>query len=265
MIKLIFSTSLILLALPALGGNIFEGALSKNVFGYNDRSSVPSTSNALGAGFIGKLIKPNGGYCTASLVGKNLILTNAHCVAKAGSFIEGTYTFKLGFDRGKSIAESRVNRIWYGTLEPEKNQWADDWAIFRLDEPLGETYGFFGVHKNPNYKFPFSIAGYGREFSSRYLTIQNSCKVQGQSIGQLLHDCDISPGDSGAPMFICGHNMCSIVALQSGERRNGREGTATLEHFDMRDANVAVHPSRFYSTLVKLKQAEEEELTFDSP
>lgn len=260
MIKLLIFISLTLTAFPTLAGigqSRSENALSKNIFGVNDRTTSPTTDNTLGASFIGKLIKPNGGYCTASLVGKDLILTNAHCIAKEGLFIDGTYTFKLGYNNGESVAVSGVKKVWYGTLSPKKNNWVNDWAIFKLDTELGVTHGYFGVEKNPNYNRPFSIAGYGIEFSSSYLTIQNSCNYRGRSRDRILHDCDISPGDSGSPIFRCSDQSCVIVALHSAEFIGDRGVNATLPEFERINANLAVYPSKFYNQLVNIKNGDE--------
>ena len=58
------------------------------VYGNDDRGELNSRSYPWSA--IGRLDIPGGGHCTATLVGVDLILTNAHCVENnSGKLIKG--------------------------------------------------------------------------------------------------------------------------------------------------------------------------------
>ena len=240
----------------SLGAGLVDRGLQKNIFGENDRTTQIERQNLLGTRYIGKLFTAKKTACTASLVGKNLILTNAHCVSKNGEFVQGEYKFVLGYDHGNGVASSYVDKAWWGTLSPEDGEWQNDWAILRLEDPLGADHGYFGVTKNVNRRLPVSLAGYGYLFSVDYLTIHNSCNLlKNDRVGSVMHNCDISRGDSGAPMYRCTESGCYIQALHSAERTNGRSSSAYLPRYSKRDTNVAVETRRFYDFLVELKEA----------
>lgn len=150
-------------AIP-MGAKLVKNAVNKNGFGENNRATTVSFKNKNAINFIGRLLLAKGGYCTASLVGKDLILTNAHCLAKDGELVKGNYRFQLGFNRGTFRAESGTTQAWYGTLTPENNNWKSDWAILKLEIPLGVDYGYFGVTIDPNTTLPVTIGGYGKLF-----------------------------------------------------------------------------------------------------
>lgn len=94
-------------------------------------------------------------------------------------------------------------------------------------------------------------------FSRTYVTVHEECGFKWIEDGNLLHDCDISAGDSGSPMFRCEDGKCYIKALHSAERRNGRDDSAFLEHFSSLDSNIAVQTLEFYDKLVELKELAE--------
>ena len=251
----LLATSLSSFAVNSINNDLLESTLSKNIFGLNDRTTVVASGNEFGTRFIGKLFTPKGTACTASLVGENLILTAAHCIAKEGAPVHGNYKFVLGYDRGSGVAVSSIDKAWWGTLTPENNNWANDWAILRLKERLGAEFGYFGILKRVRWKDPVSLAGYGEKFSVEYLTIHNSCQIRGKDrVGSLLHDCDISKGDSGAPVYSCNGERCYIHALHSAERLAGRTSTAHLDEYSKKDANVAVESWRFFDKVVELNE-----------
>lgn len=236
-------------------------SFGENVFKPDDRRPVRAVRAP--SKWIGKLVGPGGGGCTAGLVGPDLILTAAHCVIdeSRNAVQRGSYKFHYGLVGGRAVATSGITRIWYGTTHP-KAQRVDDWAILRLKKPLGARYGWMGVkdidlsqhldEKN------IGVTGY----TSRYLRGQTASVVQGCSFkrqmgsGTVLHDCDTLPGNSGAPMYRAekgkdGIVRYFVVAIHAASHRDAQnDAYIGVDYADGR-ANIAVPAKQFLPTLEK--------------
>ncbi len=183
-----------------------------HIFGTNDRVRVGD--DAKWKGWIGRLVNlATGGLCTASLVGKDLILTAAHCVSKVDGSVYAPMEFQQGYEEGRMIARSAVVLFWVNR--------GYDFAILKLEKPLGEP-GHFRVadwtFMPPWTRRRVKVAGYGRYFgASELLTAQASCTVHKFRKGRAFHDCDIDFGDSGGPVFT-DHLLMgpTIVAVHTG-------------------------------------------------
>lgn len=227
-----------------------------NVFGENNKELVDPSATAFQ--LIGKLITPNGTYCTASLVGKDLILTAAHCVLENNELMKGDYQFFLGLSEGKSLAKSGVSKIWWGTSDPVTYR-NKDWAIVRLNKSLGEKYGFFGLKSSSAESLENVMqAGYGKLFyDGKSMTGVEQCSAKKIIVndGIVLHDCDSSQGDSGSPLFYCDEeSQCFISALHVSEFRYGN-ATLNLTEYSDKNANVAIFTQTFLSKILELRAA----------
>ena len=228
-----------------------------NVFGHNDKELVTDSERQFK--LVGRLIAPDGTYCTASLVWKNLIITAAHCVFKDGEFLKGKYQFLLGASNGTSVAESGVSYIWWGTADSQNNRKLD-WAILKIEKPLGEQFGYFGWKPSTEENLENVMqAGYGSLFyQGKSMTGVQDCSAQAffPEQGLIYHDCDSSTGDSGSPLFSCDEkNTCFIVALHVAEHRNGGKTTLELDEYSDNNANIAIYTESFAVKLRELRAA----------
>ncbi|MEM9482052.1 MAG: trypsin-like serine protease [Cyanobacteria bacterium P01_F01_bin.116] len=100
--------------------------------------------------------------CTAMLIGTDAILTNAHCLVlnlptDEGKFIDlfiepGVYPeliganavlgLKLVFKPSTALDNAEIVTYEAGWTE-DYNSPNDDWAVLKLEQPLGENYGFW--------------------------------------------------------------------------------------------------------------------------
>lgn len=228
-----------------------DGAIDKNVFTGNSRRKVTSTEYPWCA--IGALRVPKG-QCTASLIGKDLILTNAHCVVDkaSGTITSWDITFLPNYTNGKSAYSSEVVRAKWS----EK----DDWAILRLAKPLGETLGWLGtrVLSDPRNTSLFAV-GYSSDFDSGLsASWEQGCTITSglTSYGQLRHNCSNSRGSSGSPLFRFeekdGKKFPYIIALHAAELRF--DGDSTYAGVDYSDdkANLAVPADRFSEAVTEM-------------
>ncbi|NJL41648.1 MAG: trypsin-like serine protease [Leptolyngbyaceae cyanobacterium SM1_4_3] len=109
--------------------------------GFGDDDRIPMTSNAFPWSAVGRVQTDGAGHCTGALISRDLVLTNAHCI-----FVNGqrrNITFAPNYRNGQSPETARGILYWWGTDNPSQNRRAD-WAIIRLERPIGDRYGWFG-------------------------------------------------------------------------------------------------------------------------
>lgn len=230
--------------LVLLAANAASFGQTWNVFGADDRVALTSTRYPWRT--IGKIDSG----CTATLVGKNLALTAAHCVLEGGS-LRYIGNFRPNYIDGMSADSSWVKRVWWGTRYPDSNR-GDDWAILQLDDNLGDTYGWMGVASES--RTYVTMAGYSGDFKGGQTAgVHVDCRFRDTLGSFWLHDCDTSRGSSGGPMFYLNGDSATIVAINVAERRNGGDSSLFLDWYETDHANIAVPASAFLSKLRELK------------
>jgi protease YdgD len=186
--------------------------------------------------------------CTGTLVGVDLVLTNAHCLIDEATDEPTAYRlrFQPNLRRGRADVSAQVVDYTYGD-SPYTGLAADDWALLRLNQPLGDTYGYLGwrsldftddalVEETAG---KVSIVGYAGDFPTERLRnfgepgetagLSDGCSVllvvsDGDLADTLIHDCDTNAGASGGPIlgqfddgehYIVGLHSGSITLLES--------------------------------------------------
>lgn len=162
------------------------------------------------------LIKVDDSFCTGFLVGADLMLTNHHCVynkqagravdmTRAGIYMEYLYKGDLG-PRGAGVIE---------VLSMDRGL---DYALLRLDRPLGDQLGWFELdavtlNKRMDVKVIQHPAARPKEIARRESRI-----VTGQG-GELVHYlADTEPGSSGSPVLL--KDGKTVVALHHAGYKN---------------------------------------------
>ena len=136
-------------------------------------------------------------YCTASLIGKSLILTNHHCIPGLKKVIAAQ--FWLGYVK----ARSRVGVAHYPVnLKPVEMSEKFDYSILRVRGAPGDEWGTIKFGSTPlrPRKSLFLIhhpGGFAQHIS------RGRCQTSDPAVdgNDVLHVCDTIGGSSGAPIF----------------------------------------------------------------
>ncbi|BAU12443.1 glutamyl endopeptidase [Leptolyngbya sp. NIES-3755] len=240
---------------------------SRNVFGRDQR--VPMTSSAYPWSAIGRIIEidqDGGSMCTGNLIAKDLVVTNAHCVFGENGEPAQKISFEPNFANGASQDRANVVSVVVGTDKPEQNR-AKDWAILKLDQPLGEKYGWMEWASEPvstltQLPKQFNLAGYSGDFPTKKTGgstagVHVGCSIRGfePALNLATHDCDMTRGASGGAIFtISDTGMAVIVALNDAE--NTSEGEYPAQ-FGQSTANYAVLTQAWAGAAQQLRDQEQ--------
>ncbi len=141
--------------------------------------------------------RQRGAYCTASLIGPDLILTNHHCVPGNGDVSQALLTMGYLQPRTRQgVAQYPVN------VHPVEASKDLDYAILRVDGRPGDEWGTIPLSaETPDALHSLFIVHHPGGYP-QYVT-QGRCQTSNPVIdgSDILHICDTLPGSSGAPIF----------------------------------------------------------------
>lgn len=211
-----------------------------SIIGEDDREPLDFPNEV-----VGKLeiTAPNGKKYegTAFLVAEDLILTAGHCLYdyKMGGFAT-KMVFKAGLNYdGTYIASANATGSYLPLPWKEKRDSDWDWAILRLDKPIGATVGYeiCRVDDNPFGK-PCEIVGYGVNYEPDTVQLTGFGNILKYSQYRLYYDADTSGGMSGSPIYVVyGHGDYGADIAVSGIHTNG------TGEFETRNSGVRITPS----------------------
>ncbi|NJL62554.1 MAG: trypsin-like serine protease [Methylacidiphilales bacterium] len=226
----------------------------RGVIGWDDRTPMLSRRYPWSA--IGRVqgfdTEGKGYHCTGTLISEDVVLTNAHCVInpKTRQFSKEVYFLPNVINR-EVVDKSdvvRAKNIIYGTdfSGSELSSQRNDWAILKLDRPIGLKYGYLGWKSLPSSELTknqnkYIFVGYSGDFPNNNrqgyegftagagwtASAQVGCSIVKEEENVLLHDCDTSGGSSGGAIIGIINGKPHIVALNNAEIRN-REGRGLI-------------------------------------
>lgn len=167
-----------------------------------------------------------GGFCTGTLIARDLVLTAAHCVydRDTGAPIAAEkITFRAGYHRGQEIAARRIARIAVADgYTPTPGGRSNGQNIGRDVALLKLRSEIFSVEADPFRVIDrvvtgtqVSVVSYGRG-REEVLSRQAACALTNRyRDGVLGFDCDVTFGSSGAPVFIREDGRLRILPVVS--------------------------------------------------
>lgn len=186
------------------------------------------------------------GSCTGTLIGEDLVLTNSHCLApeensyqpliSRGENQTGEFriVFKPNLIEGNFVETDLATVIDYQYGWETGVAFSNDWALFRIDKPLGNKYGYLGWRSlNLNEISVLSVlnnntilAGYSFDYPDEQQSrdweleggsmatagVHLGCSVEKVltrdinpqnpgTAGLFVHSCDSHPGSSGSAIM----------------------------------------------------------------
>lgn len=189
----------------------------------SDLVSLESGTDARGWESVGRLDVRNKGFCTATLIQENLILTAAHCVYdEGGDLIDAErFTFNAGLRAGRAEASRGVLKVVAhpdyehegGVTQP--NRVAMDIAVLQLDRPIRRSkIQPFPIAARPDAGDEVRVVSYGRT-RSEAPSLQKLCSVKGRQEGIVVMTCSVEAGSSGSPVFMVKDGVRHIVSVVS--------------------------------------------------
>jgi V8-like Glu-specific endopeptidase len=205
----------------------------------------------------------NGGVGCGVLVGPDLVLTVAHTVTNEQGAIHPLVQVEA--DPLTTPVLARVTHVslppnW--TLDPASGT---DWAVLRIDKPLGLRCGWAEVWQGQtalSVGSSVEFVGFGdcpqdrkTEFNGRAYVSAGTVRDIGEHV--LFHDCSMWSGSSGGPLMMRQGGKTYVVAVNSADVSVEGE---VLDHgfrseYRKETANIAVPSSNWQSALEKMQAA----------
>ncbi|NJL86075.1 MAG: trypsin-like serine protease [Leptolyngbyaceae cyanobacterium SM1_1_3] len=168
--------------------------------------------------------------CTGTLIAEDVVLTNAHCaltpetqqlhkrIAFQPNLINGAIT--------NADDMAWVKEVWLGTdFTTEENPDPNDWALVKLDRPLGDRYGTLRWQALPadvllSKAGRLNLVGYSGDFPPDHpggtAGVHQGCSIIQDDDPFWIHDCDTTGGASGGPILAEIEGDFYVVALHAG-------------------------------------------------
>lgn len=211
---------------------------------------VPMTSASYPWSAIGRVegLKASGEsyICTGALITPDIVLTNAHCVYDlATQQLSQVIRFMPNLVNGRlqdeedavfAIDAYAATDFSDGRTLPHP----DDWALLKLEKPLGSRYGTIGLANMTletlvtDYQGKLALPGYSFDFPpdnpSQTAGVHLECSIVNEVDDVFVHDCDTRGGSSGGPILAEVDGDVRIVAVNSAEYANQQTGIG-LENY----------------------------------
>ncbi len=205
--------------------------INDHFFGDDDRRVMPT--DQMPWQVIGEIRFESGGACTATLIAEDVLATAAHCVAEA-DYVDARATFTTGFALPGGPRSAQVTDFFldpnfdYGRFSSTNDIDGLDWALLRIDQPLGAELGFVEVRPLVNEfgaegarEIDIYQAGYSWDTGENLSGNNGTCHILiAYPDNTMSHDCDTTRGDSGSPFMWREGDTYYLMGTDSNFRSN---------------------------------------------
>ncbi|KPP82258.1 MAG: putative peptidase [Oceanicaulis sp. HLUCCA04] len=212
------------------GGRHRPLTINDHFFGEDDRVVMDTAQFPWSV--VGTISSDRGGGCTATLVAPDVIVTAAHCIHSEDQLYAGG-VFSTGFalpggPRTARVIDHLIDEEWDSERFSQTDEIdGTDWALLRIDEPLGDELGYVGVldivadrGERETQNARIWQAGYSWDTGSN-LSGNEDCRIlETYADDTISHDCDTTRGDSGSPFMVHEDGEWQIIATDSNFRSN---------------------------------------------
>ncbi|MCV6596117.1 MAG: S1 family peptidase [Mangrovicoccus sp.] len=190
---------------------------------------------------VGRLNVAGQGYCTATLIAPDQVLTAAHCLLdrRTGRAVPvERLHFLAGYRAGEYATHARVRRVetaagYFGEGRPT----ARDIALVHLRQAVpASAVRPIPLGRQARIGQNVASLSYGRD-RSFILSTEASCKILGRRDTLLGTSCEATPGVSGAPLIVKtprGPEIVGVIAAMTGYTRPAMRGRALAVAADIR-------------------------------
>jgi V8-like Glu-specific endopeptidase len=172
---------------------------------------------------VGRLDLAGRGFCTGTLVARDLVVTAAHCLydRDTGTRLDpARIAFRAGLRDGRAMAERGVSRavahpdyVYHAGAAARRVR--HDVALLELDRPVDTPrLRLFATGDPPGMGETIGLVSYARG-RAEAASLQNGCTVLARQQGMLVMSCDVDFGSSGAPVFSLAGRQPRIVSVIS--------------------------------------------------
>lgn len=200
-------------------------SINDHFFGHDDRVLVPVADAPWR--FMGVLRMDWGGACSATLVARDVLITAAHCIhSDTAVNANGVFVSAFGNHRARITAYLIDRRYDIGRYTTTNDIDGLDWALLRIDQPLGDELGHAGIAsitgQGEQHARAASLlqAGYAWD-TGDHLSGHVGCNIVSiHADNTFRHACDTTRGDSGSAFLVSNGDGFDVIGVDSKFRSN---------------------------------------------